>query len=106
VRAKYGGTTLGRQELHAEISDQRGRAVVARMLDGSVATTPGGLRRIVVAVDPPAGSKETSDACGIVAVGLAEDGGGACDRRCHRRGGKARAWAARAVALYERWAPT
>ena len=34
----------------------------------------GELRRIVVAVDPPASARKTSDACGIVAAGLDADG--------------------------------
>ena len=34
------------------------------------------LRRVVVAVDPPAGAGVASDACGIVAAGLGSDGHG------------------------------
>ena len=57
-------------------------AVVAR--DDRTGARRGGadLRRIVVAVDPPASSRKTSDACGIVAAGLDGSGqGGGAGRR-------------------------
>ena len=63
------------------------------------ASTPE-LRRIVVAVDPPAGQGEARQACGIVCAGLGDDG--RCyvldDRLAARR--SPAQWAARVVALY------
>jgi phage terminase large subunit-like protein len=103
LNAKYQGTTLGRQEIHAEIIDQRKGALWSRgMLDGVRCDRPGGLRRIVVAVDPPASAKETSDACGIVAVGLTRDGGAHVLEDATVEAARPDVWAARAVALYRR----
>jgi len=102
VRAKYGETGLGRQELFAEILDEAEGALWSRKkLDGLRRPTPPGLRRIVVAVDPPAGSKATSDACGIVAAGLTEEGGAHVIADATVRAAKPVQWATKAVALYE-----
>lgn len=75
VTRDYGGTRLGRQELHGEIVDD---------LDGALWTRAGieacrvrvvpPLTRTVIGVDPPASA--TGDACGIVVVGLGADGHG------------------------------
>jgi phage terminase large subunit-like protein len=76
VTARYGGTRLGRQELDGELLEDlpgalfpRARIEAARVAKERVPA----LRRIVVAVDPPASSREGADACGIVAVGLGAD---------------------------------
>ena len=75
--ARYGGTTIGRQELDAEIMDEslgalwkRGRIEAFR-----VPFAPE-LRRIVVAVDPSATSTESADECGIVVAGIDNRGHG------------------------------
>lgn len=103
VVARYAGTRLGRQELLAEIIEERTDALWQR---GSIeACRVGGhpeLRRVVVAVDPPAGSGERSDACGIVAAGIAQDGTGyvlldASAERLSPAG-----WAKRVVDVYHR----
>ena len=77
VTARYGGTRLGRQELDGELLDDlpgalfpRARLEAARVAREAVPA----MRRIVVAVDPPASSREGADACGIVAAGLGVDG--------------------------------
>nr|WP_223477116.1 terminase family protein [Oricola indica] len=102
VRAKYEATNLGRQELYAEILDEAEGALWSRAaLDGIRRERSPALTRIVVAVDPPAGSKTTSDACGIVAVGLAADRTAHVIADCSLRAAKPSAWAARAVALYQ-----
>ena len=73
----YGGKRLGRQELDGEMTVEYEGALWSRALIEArrVAVLPT-LRRVVVGVDPPAGtaSGEGGDACGIVAVGLGEDG--------------------------------
>ncbi|TWG99309.1 hypothetical protein L598_001500000320 [Mesorhizobium sp. J18] len=75
VRQKYAGTRLGRQELDGEMIEDREDALWSRaLLESAVGTGPLDLRRIVVAVDPPAGSRRTSDACGIIVAAL--DGAG------------------------------
>ncbi|KTF69826.1 ATP-binding protein [Sphingomonas sp. WG] len=68
----YAGTRLGRQELDGEMIDDVAGALWPRALierQRREAAVP--LVRVVVGVDPPAGSE--GDACGIVAVGLGAD---------------------------------
>lgn len=79
MAATYGGTRLGRQELGGElIEDLEGalwtRALIEQSRAAEVdAGNRGFFKRIVVAVDPPAGASASSDACGIVAAGLGHD---------------------------------
>ncbi|MEZ5872402.1 MAG: terminase family protein [Nitratireductor sp.] len=103
LRGLYADTRLGRQELDGEIIEdvdgamwQRGWIEMHRSLD----TPP--LQRIVVAVDPPASSTASSDACGIVAAGI--DADGICHVLADRTVQPATPyrWAVEAVALYER----
>jgi len=78
VEESYGGTALGRQELDGEMIDDLAGALWSRAaLDRLRSDVPEALVRVVVGVDPPAGSIEDGgggDACGIVAVGLDGDG--------------------------------
>jgi phage terminase large subunit-like protein len=69
---KYGSTTLGRQELDAEMLGDLPGALWRRvMIDYSrIDKQPDHLRRIVVAIDPAATSGEDSDETGIVVVGV------------------------------------
>jgi phage terminase large subunit-like protein len=100
---RYGGTRLGRQELEGELIEDREDALWSReMLAEARVADAGELRRIVVAVDPPASSRRTSDACGIVAAGL--DGGGRAVVLADAtlKGAKPTDWASTAVALYRR----
>ncbi|OJV34511.1 MAG: ATP-binding protein [Sphingomonas sp. 67-36] len=71
----YGGTMLGRQELEGELIDEVAGALWTRGLIEArrVALVPDAVR-VVVGVDPPAGTE--GDACGIVAVALGADGRG------------------------------
>ena len=72
---RYGGTRLGRQELDGELVEDREDALWSRaMLEEAALDACPELRRIVVAVDPPASARKTSDACGIVAAGLDGEG--------------------------------
>lgn len=73
MTARYKGTRLGRQELDgALIDDVPGALWTRAMLEACrVAAAPAPVR-VVVAVDPPAGTE--GDACGIVAAGLGPDG--------------------------------
>lgn len=74
VEADYGGTRLGRQELDGELIDEVEGALWRRaLIEGGRAPAPP-LTRVVVGVDPPAGT--AGDACGIVAAGLGADGHG------------------------------
>ena len=72
--ATYGGSRLGRQELDGELmEDVEGSLWPHWLIEtcriGSHDVPP--LDRIVVGVDPPAGSTASCDACGIVVAGRA-----------------------------------
>jgi len=70
IIAKYEGTRLGRQELNAEIIEDRPGALwTLRGIDVDRVLQPPVLRRIVVGVDPAMTSGEESDEWGIVCVG-------------------------------------
>lgn len=71
---KYGGTTLGRQELEGDLLDDLDGALWHRaMLDESRVAAAPELKRIVVAIDPAGSSGANSDETGIIAVGLGRD---------------------------------
>jgi phage terminase large subunit-like protein len=70
MRARYGKSALGRQELDGElIEDHDGALWKREWIEKSRVRDAPGLERVVVAVDPPASS--TGDECGIVAAGRA-----------------------------------
>ncbi len=70
--AEYAGTGLGRQELDGEMIDDVAGALWPRaLIERQRRAIEVPLVRVVVGVDPPAGTE--GDACGIVAVGLGED---------------------------------
>jgi len=72
---RYEGTTLGRQELHAEILDDVEGALWNRtMLDTLRVHKPPTMKRIVVAIDPAASNNSTSNETGIVVAGISTDG--------------------------------
>ncbi|WP_185985632.1 terminase large subunit domain-containing protein [Aureimonas mangrovi] len=103
MQARYGGTRLGRQELDGEMLEAREDALFDRAaIDRLRVRAAPALRRIVVAVDPPASSGERSDACGIVAAGIAADGTVYVLEDASVRGARPPEWAARAVAAFER----
>ncbi|MCO5063126.1 MAG: terminase family protein [Rhizobiaceae bacterium] len=103
LESRYAGTRLGRQELEGELIEDREDALWTRAaLEAAFIAQAPQLQRIVVAVDPPASSRRTSDACGIVAAGLTEGGGVIVLADESVRGAKPTEWAARVVALYHR----
>ncbi len=75
VRARYGQTRLGRQELNGEmLEDVEGSLWTRAQLDGlRVDQVPTGAR-VIVAVDPPVTGHARSDACGIVVIAVEETG--------------------------------
>ena len=75
VRARYGDQRLGRQELDGELLEDAEDALWRREeIDAQrVAARPPDAR-VIVAVDPPVTGHAGSDACGIVAVAVAEHG--------------------------------
>ncbi len=103
MQARYGGSRLGRQELDGAMIEAREDALfdLAAIERNRVRAAPE-LRRIVVAIDPPATSGARSDACGIVAAGVCADGIVHVLADVSRRRAKPHEWAGTAVALYER----
>jgi phage terminase large subunit-like protein len=103
VVARYAGTRLGRQELDAEIIEARDDGLFSRArIEASRIDAAPALKRIVVAVDPPASSREGSDACGIIAAGLGEDSRVYVLADESKAGLGPLAWARRAISLYHR----
>ncbi len=102
VVSRYAGTRLGRQELDGEFVEERSdafwsRAQIERLVIGLPAKET--LKRIVVAVDPPAGSGSTS-CCGIVAAARREDGSFAVLADASVDSARPEQWAAAAVELF------
>lgn len=103
VIARYGGTRLGRQELDGELVEDRPGALWSRAaLEALREESAPPLARVVVAVDPPASSRPGADACGLVCAGLEESGRVHVLEDASMAGLSPAAWAARAVALYQR----
>ncbi|HVY20462.1 MAG TPA: terminase family protein [Bauldia sp.] len=98
---QYGGTRLGRQELDGELIEDRADALFVRdQIEAARVAAAPEMRRVVVAVDPPASRR--SGTCGIVAAGLGKDGFGYVLADVSAAAARPTEWAARAVALYRR----
>ena len=72
LKERYEGTTLGRQELYAEIiEDLEGALWNAKMIDETRLSedVERDLQQIIVAIDPAVTANENSDETGIVVVG-------------------------------------
>ncbi|MBO9518040.1 MAG: DNA-packaging protein [Porphyrobacter sp.] len=74
VRAQFGRSLLGRQELDGELIEEIEGALWSRALledcrEGEASSPP---QRVVIGVDPPASAQ--GDACGIVVCAVGEDG--------------------------------
>ena len=103
MRKRYAGTHLGRQELEGELIEDREDALWSRdCIENAFLGEVPELRRIVVAVDPPASSRVTSDACGIVAAGMDDAGRAIVLADATLRAAKPQDWAGAAVALFHR----
>ncbi len=103
VVKRYDGTRLGRQELDGEIVDDRPDALWSRaMIETCRVGAAPNLRRIVVAVDPPASASKGADACGLVAAGRAENGVCYVIADETVAGLSPAGWAAKAIALWRR----
>ncbi len=101
LERRYGGTRLGRQELDGDYVEDRADALWTRaMIESAAITGAPALGRIVVAVDPPASARKTSDACGIVAAGLDLAGGVVVLADATVKAARPQDWAGAAVALY------
>lgn len=103
IEAEYAGTRLGRQEIGGELIEDRENALWTRaQLDGCREARAPDLKRIVVAIDPPATSTKKSDACGIIVAGI--DPNGLCHvlEDCTVQGVTPAEWSATAIAAYHR----
>lgn len=101
LRKKYEGTTLGRQELYAEVLDDVAGALWTRpLIDGARVKEAPELLRVVIGVDPAVTSGEESDDTGIVAAGIGIDGEYyvLADRTCHLSPG---GWAKRVLIAHD-----
>ncbi len=101
LQNRYGGSVLARQELGGEMIEDSDGALWGRdKLEACLVRSAPPLRRIVVGVDPPATSHRSSDACGIVAAGIADDGMIYVLADASRHGARPHEWARTAVDLY------
>ncbi|MDU8911076.1 terminase family protein [Aestuariicoccus sp. MJ-SS9] len=109
MEARYAGSRLGRQELEGELlSDIEGALWRRDTIEAARVEAPPDFDRIVVAVDPPAGSGPSSDACGIVVAGAVTKGPPQAWRAvvledASVRGFGPSGWAARAIDAARRW---
>lgn len=103
IRARYGGTRLGRQELNAEIlGDLPGALWTMASLDAYRLREEPKMARIVVAVDPAVTDNEESDEHGIIVVGLSDDQRGIVLEDASMTGSPGE-WARRVASLYRTW---
>ena len=103
IVTRYAGTRLGRQELDGEMVDERADALWTRdMLEQCRRDQAPPLRRIVVAIDPPASSPARADACGIIAAGIDAAGHVHVLEDASLAAARPARWARVAVALYHR----
>ncbi|WP_194273792.1 MULTISPECIES: terminase family protein [Rhizobium] len=100
---RYGGTRLGRQELDGELIEDREDALWRReMIEAATIRFTGEIRRIVVAVDPPA-TAGTKSCCGIVVAGLEASGRAVVLADCSVEGASPAGWAGAVVRAYRRF---
>jgi phage terminase large subunit-like protein len=106
----YEGTSVGRQELYAQLLDQAEGSLWQRTdIDANRVEASPDLQRVVVAIDPAVSANEQSDETGIVVAGSIEVANG---RRSQQHfyvlddgSGRYRpsAWGTRALQLHEKW---
>jgi phage terminase large subunit-like protein len=102
MHGMYGASVLGRQELDGELIEDLTGALWSRGVieQGRVAAAPE-LVRVVIGVDPPAGTG--GDACGIVAAGLGRDGRGYVLDDASMAGASPEGWAQAVARAAARW---
>lgn len=98
-QARWGGTTLGRQELRGELLEDSEGALWSRGLI-RYRSAPH-MSRIVIAIDPAVSSSAESDETGIIAAGLGIDTLGYVLEDRSRQASPA-IWAREAIDLYHR----
>lgn len=104
IVGRYRGTRLGRQELDAELLEDRADALWPReLIERARVRAAPPLVRIVVGVDPPATSGPHADACGIVVAGLGSDGRAYVLADATRERASPLDWARAVIAAYRRF---
>lgn len=100
----YEGTTLGKQELYAELLDETAGALwkLSQIEAYRVATCPERFRWIRIAIDPAVSVGEESDETGIVVVGGGLDGHAYVLEDASGRHAPEE-WTATVVALHRKW---
>ena len=103
VASEFGGTQLARQEIGGELlEDIEGalwtRAMLEHAREPVASAEP---VRMVVAVDPPAGT--TGDECGIIVAALGEDGIARVLADCSTTGAAPAEWAQRVADAAREW---
>ncbi len=102
ISRRYAGTALARQELDGEIVDMRAGSLWRRdWINAHRVTAIPELKSIVVAVDPPVTATASSDACGIIVVGLGPDNRAYVISDRTVQGREPHMWARAAVAAYQ-----
>jgi phage terminase large subunit-like protein len=102
MQGQYGGTRLGRQELDGElILDAHGALWNRDMIEACRVAALPEMKRVVIGVDPPASAG--GDACGIIAVGLGEDGKAYVLGDHSVKGRSPEGWARAVAAAAEAW---
>jgi phage terminase large subunit-like protein len=98
----YAGTRFGRQELDGELIEEVAGALWSRtLIEACRGTAPQAFERILVGVDPPAGTQ--GDACGIVVCGRDADGIGHVLADCSVTGLSPEGWADAVAGAAARW---
>ena len=101
VTMKYAGTRLGRQELGGELLEEvEGALWTYDLIERARVPEPVPMRRVVVAVDPPAESGPEASEAGIIVAGVGLDGRGYVLGDLSRRATPAQ-WASAAVNAYQ-----
>jgi phage terminase large subunit-like protein len=104
IEDNYGGTRLGRQELDGElIEDVEGSLWPRALIEACRVRAAPQMKRIVVAVDPPAGAGARSDACGIIVAGLGADDRGYVLADASVQGLRPEGWARKVSDTAESW---
>src|SRR5690242_3433197 len=102
MRGMYGASVLGRQELGGELIEDLTGALWSRAgLEACRARSNPECVRVVIGVDPPAGTG--GDACGIVAAGLGRDGRGYVLDDASVSGASPEGWAQAVARAAARW---
>ncbi len=104
IKEEFGNSQLARQEIAGELlKDVEGALWNRALLEQSrTSPNPAEIKRVVVAVDPPASSN--GDACGIIAVALGIDGKAYVLADCSIEKPSPEQWARRVALTAEEWA--